>query len=178
MENQVERGKEWLDKLLSLMGMPANAISKAGTDAVSKAGTDVIAEGFVTIPEDIDSCWLSIEVSNLSPGQPQLLIGEKGKNIDAIQYLANTILNINREQDSQGSYTIELAGYRVKRYQELTSLLQQATTQVRETGQEVAISDLSSAERRQIHASLQNSEDLATESRGQEPHRKLIVKLR
>lgn len=162
MENQVQRGKEWLDQLLSLMRIPANAI----------------AEGFDTIPEDLDSCWLNIEATNLSVEQSQLLIGEKGANIDAIQYLANTLLNINREQDAQGSYTIELAGYRVKRYQELTALLQQATSQVRETGQEVEISDLSSAERRQIHASLQNSEDLATESRGQEPHRKLIVRLR
>jgi len=162
MENQVERGMEWLDQLLSLMGMPAHAI----------------ADGFEKIQEDIDSCWLNIEASNLSTEQAQLLIGEKGINIDAIQYLSNTLLNINREQDFQGSYTIELAGYRVKRYQELTALLQQATSQVRETGQEVEINDLSSAERRQIHASLQNSEDLATESRGQEPYRKLIVRLR
>ena len=162
MENQVERGKHWLDKVLALMGIPATAIAK----------------GFETIPEDLDSCWLNIEVTNLSPGQSQLLIGEKGANIDALQYLANTLLNINREPDAQGSYTIELDGYRVKRYQELTALLENATAQVRETGQEVEISDLSSAERRQMHSFLQNSEDLTTESRGQEPHRKLIVRLR
>ncbi len=162
MENQVERGKHWLDKVLALMGIPATAIT----------------EGFETIPEDLDSCWLNIEVTNLSPGQSQLLIGEKGANIDALQYLANTLLNINREPDAQGSYTIELDGYRVKRYQELTALLENATAQVRETGQEVEISDLSSAERRQMHSFLQNSEDLTTESRGQEPHRKLIVRLR
>ena len=162
MENQVARGKEWLDKVLSLMGMPATAIS----------------EGFETIPEDLNSCWLNIEVTHLSEAESQLLIGEKGANIDAIQYLANTLLNINREQEDQSSYTIELDGYRVKRYQELTALLEQATAQVRETGQEVEINDLSSAERRQIHSFLQDSADLATESRGQEPHRKLIVKLR
>ena len=60
----------------------------------------------------------------------------------------------------------------------MTALLENATAQVRETGQEVEISDLSSAERRQMHSFLQNSEDLTTESRGQEPHRKLIVRLR
>ncbi len=162
MENQVVRGKDWLDKVLALMGMPVNAI----------------AEGFETIPEDLDSCWLSIETTNLSEEQSRLLIGEKGANIDAIQYLANTLLNINREQDTQGSYTIELDGYRVKRHQELTALLEEAVTQVRATGQEFEISDLSSAERRQMHSFLQNSEDLTTESRGQEPHRKLIVRLR
>ena len=161
MANQVAKGKEWLDKVLSLMGIPATAIS----------------EGFETIPEDL-SCWLSIEVTNLSKTQSKLLIGENGANIDAIQYLANTLLNINREQEDQGSYTIELDGYRVKRYQELTALLEQAMAQVRENGQEVEINDLSSAERRQIHSFLQDSADLATESRGQEPNRKLIVRLR
>ncbi|MGK7896846.1 MAG: protein jag [Xenococcus sp. (in: cyanobacteria)] len=162
MENQVVRGKDWLDKVLALMGIPATAIT----------------EGFETIPEDLDSCWLSIEATNLSEEQSRLLIGEKGASIDAIQYLANTLLNINREQDTQGSYTIELDGYRVKRHQELTALLEEAVTQVRATGQEFEISDLSSAERRQMHSFLQNSEDLTTESRGQEPHRKLIVRLR
>ena len=162
MENQVARGKEWLDQVLALMGIPATAI----------------AEGFDTIPEDLDSCWLNIEATNLSDEQSQLLIGEKGTNIDAIQYLANTLLNINREQDAQGSYTIELDGYRVRRHQELTALLEEAAAQVRATGQEFEISDLSSAERRQMHSFLQNSEDLTTESRGQEPHRKLIVRLR
>ena len=161
MENQVARGKDWLDKVLALMGIPANAI----------------AEGFETIPEDLDSCWLNIEATQLSSEQSQLLIGEKGANIDALQYLANTLLNINREPDAQGSYTIELDGYRVKRHQELTALLDNAVSQVRDTGQEVEISDLSSAERRQMHSFLQNSEDLTTESRGQEPHRKLIVRL-
>ncbi len=102
MENQVTRGKDWLDKVLALMGIPTNAIT----------------EGFETISEDLDSCWLNIEVTNLSPKQSQLLIGEKGANIDALQYLANTLLNINQEQDAQGSYTIELDGYRVKRHQE------------------------------------------------------------
>ena len=162
MENQVARGKDWLDQVLALMGIPANTVS----------------EGFETIAEDLNSCWLNIEVTNLSPEQSQLLIGQKGANIDALQYLANTLLNINREQDAQGSYTIELDGYRVKRYQELTALLEQAASQVRETGQAVEISDLSSAERRQMHSFLQSSEDLTTESRGQEPHRKLIVRLR
>lgn len=171
MENQVVRGKDWLDKVLALMGIPATAIATAPAL--------LTAEGFDTIPEDImDSCWLNIEATNLSPEQSQLLIGEKGANIDAIQYLANTLLNINREQDTQGSYTIELDGYRVKRHKELIALLEEATAQVRATGQEFEIDGLSSAERKQMHSFLQNSEDLTTESRGQEPHRKLIVRLR
>lgn len=162
MENQVERGKEWLEKLLALMGVE----------------TSVVLEGLDKIVTDTESCWLGIESANLTPQQVNLLIGEKGKNIDAIQYLANIILNIDQESEVQGSYTIELDGYRVKRYQELVALADRAVEQVRNTGQETEIPDLSSAERRQIHALLTNSADLATESRGQEPNRRLVVRLR
>jgi spoIIIJ-associated protein len=92
--------------------------------------------------------------------------------------LINTILNLTQQPESQGSYTIELNGYRVRRYQELLEIADRAADRVRETGQEIEVPSLSSAERRQIHSFLQNSPDLVTESRGQEPDRKLVVKLR
>lgn len=162
MEDRVERGKQWLDTLLELMGIPATATS----------------EGFATIAEDQESCWLNISTHDLSPEQIELLIGKKGENIDGIQYLANTLLNLLQQPENQGSYTIELNGYRVNRYRELSEIADTAAAQVRETGQEIEVPHLSSAERRQIHSFLQNSPDIVTESRGQEPDRKLIVKLR
>lgn len=162
MEDRMQRGKQWLETLLELMGMP----------------TTVTTEGFETIAEDSESCWLNISADDLTPEQIQILIGQKGEDIDAIQYLANTILNLTQDTDSQGSYTIDLNGYRVKRYQELLDIADNAAAKVRATGEETEVPNLSSAERKQIHSFLQNSPDLETESRGQEPDRKLIVKLR
>ncbi|GAB4232259.1 MAG: hypothetical protein Kow0049_15080 [Stanieria sp.] len=162
MEQQVQRGQEWLEKLLELMGFP----------------TSVSPELPERIPAETDSCWLAIETTNLTEQQTQLLIGDKGENIDAIQYLANTLLNLSPESEFQGSVTIEIDGYRVQRYQELMTLAEKAVQQVRNTGQEVELTQLSSAERRQIHSLLQNSEDIQTESRGQEPDRRLVVRLR
>lgn len=162
MEDKVQRGKQWLETLLKLMSIPAT----------------VSTEGFDNITEDQESCWLNIDTDNLTPEQEQLLIGNKGKNIDGIQYLANTILNLLQNSGSTGSYTIELNGYRVNRHNELLEIIDAAAAQVRDTGQEKEVPNLSSAERKQIHSLLQDSPDLATESRGQEPDRKLIVKLR
>lgn len=162
MEDRMQRGKQWLETLLKLMGMP----------------TTVTTEGFETIAEDSESCWLNISADDFTPEQIQILIGHKGEDIDAIQYLANTLLNLSQESDSQGSYTIELNGYRVQRYQELLDIADNAAAKVRATGEETEVPNLSSAERKQIHSFLQNSPDIETESRGQEPDRKLIVKLR
>ena len=162
MENKVQRGQEWLSKLLELMAIPATIV----TEEVEK------------IPVESDACWLIVESANLDQSQTEIIIGDQGKSIDAIQYLANTILNLNAEEELQGSYTVEIDGYRLKRYQELQALAQQAAQQVRETGQEVTMPALSSAERRQIHNFLKDEQDLETESRGQEPDRRLVVRLR
>ena len=162
MENQLARGKNWLESLLSLMGTPML----------------VEIDGFETVAGDSESCWLNIGTEGLSREQVSSLIGVKGKTIDAIQYLANTILNLCQEESVQSSYTIEISGYRVSRYQELREIFDTAAIKVKDTGEEVELSGLSSAERKQVHAFFQNSTDLVTESHGQEPNRKLIVKLR
>ena len=158
MESQISLGQEWLQQLLELMGITA----------------EVEIEGFETTA-DFGSSWMNIDASSLSLEQKQQLVGDKGENIDAIQYLANTILNLEQNQEAQSSFVIELDGYRVARHRELTQLTEQAIDKVKATGQEVEISGLSSAERKQIHYLLQDVEDLATESRGQEPNRKLVV---
>lgn len=158
MESQISSGKEWLQQLLDLMGVAA----------------EVETEGFEML-SDSDSKWLNIDGNDFTPAQKEQLIGDKGENIDAIQYLANTILNLDREPEAQSSLIVELDGYRVKRYRELTDMTQQAIEQVRETGQEVEIPGLSSAERKQVHSLLEDVEDLTTESKGQEPNRKLVV---
>ena len=159
MESQLNSGKEWLQELLELMGLAA----------------EVETEGFETVKVDSSSCWLNIDSSSFSPEQKQQLIGNKGESIDAIQYLANTILNLDRDSEAQNSFVVELDGYRVKRNRELDDLTQDAIARVRETGREVEIPGLSSAERKQVHFLLQGIGDLSTESRGQEPDRRLVV---
>lgn len=160
MESQLGSGKKWLQQLLDLMGLAA----------------EVNTEGFEKVTTDSESNWLDIDGSNFTLEQKEQLIGNKGESIDAIQYLANTVLNLGSDQEAQSSFVVELDGYRVKRNQELATLTQKAIDRVKETGQEVEIPDLSSAERKQIHFLLQNAEGLESESRGQEPERRLVVR--
>lgn len=161
MEQQIERGKEWLEGLLQLMGLPAAVkVGNAGGEADSRA------------------CWLIIDQTDLTAEQTKILIGDGGKGIDAIQYLANALINLGVEPEAQRAFTLELGGYRVRRQAQLKALAEQVVQQVRQTRQQVEIKSLSSAERRQIHTFLQDAEDLETESQGQEPDRRLVVRLR
>jgi spoIIIJ-associated protein len=155
-ESQIERGQEWLEKLLSLSNINSTVIPS----------------------HQADGYWLTIDDSNLTPTQMQILIGDDGSVIDAIQYLCNTIVNISEELVESTGYTVELNGYRLHRLKELQAIAESAAMQVRQTGELFELKSLSSAERRQVHSILSEYDDLETYSIGQEPDRRLVVRLR
>ncbi len=162
MKDQAKYGQEWLEQLLGLMGISPQV--------------DISQPDFEN--SEAKACWLTIDEAGLNTKQIETLIGPKGKTLDGIQYLANALVNLGQDSDTQRAFTIELNDYRINRQEELHAIATEAAEQVRATGQEQEIQSLSSAERRQIHNFLEKSGDLITESRGQEPHRNLVVRLR
>jgi spoIIIJ-associated protein len=164
--SSMQRGQQWLKSLLELTGVSADI-----------QGNLEIAQFQDEDSPEPDNYWLTIDETNLTPAQIQVLIGADGSVLDAIQYLANSVLNLNQPQEEQASYTIELNGYRVRRQAEIRALAEDAAYEVRTSGREVEIKSLSSAERRQVHTFLKEFSDLETFSRGKEPHRHLVVRL-
>jgi|SRR5579883_1133123 spoIIIJ-associated protein len=164
-DSRMQRGQQWLKTLLQLAGVSVDVRGELEATSTQKEES----------PEP-DSFWLTIDETNLTPEQIQILIGADGSVLDAIQYLANSILNLNQLQGEQASYTVELNGYRVTRQAEIRAMAEAAAQQVRDSGQEVEIKSLSSAERRQVHTFLKEFSDLETFSRGKEPHRHLVVR--
>lgn len=154
-----QRGQQWLEELLQYAAIPTSVRSEKSPEFWE------------------DSCWLVIDEESLSLKQIQALMGTEGDVLDSIQYLANTILNLGREAGRQGAFTVDLAGYRLRRYAELQAIAEQAANEARETGTEVELEALSAAERRQVHTILKEYADLETQSRGQEPDRRLVVSL-
>lgn len=161
MAYKIEQSRQWLEQLLQLMDIPA----EVKVDQTHRI-------------EDDPSDWLTIDHKNITPEQVDSLIGVRGDSLDAIQYLANSILNIGLEENDHHSITIELNGYRVRRQAELKILADTVAQKVRMTGVSEEIHSLSSAERRQVHYFLSRSNDIYTESYGHEPDRRLIVRLR
>lgn len=162
MGQEKQVGKEWLENLLTLMGFPTNVNVEYRENEL----------------EGTTECWLIIDETQLPLEKTLMLLGEQGQGIDAIQYLANTLINLTVDSVEQQGFTVELNGYRLERLQQLKTLTEDIAQKVRQTGQEIEMTALSSAERRQIHSFFKNVADIATESRGQEPNRRLIVKPR
>jgi spoIIIJ-associated protein len=164
-DSPIQRGQQWLERLLQLMGVSTNVEAKLRGAAAQSSDSS-----------EPDSYWLTIAQTNLQSEQIQALIGAEGSVLDAIQYLANATLNLNQPQEQQAAYIIELDEYRIRRQAEIQAIAESAIEQVRATGQEVEIKSLSSAERRQIHTFLKDYQDLETFSRGKEPHRNLVIR--
>ncbi|MBO0352182.1 RNA-binding protein [Phormidium pseudopriestleyi FRX01] len=152
-QSPMQRGQQWIEQLLKLLRI----------------------ESSVTTQEQEDSFWLTIDEKNLTPEQIEILTGPDGEVLDAIQYLANTTLNIAQPTEVQASYTIELNQYRVRREEVLREMVAKAVQSVQESGEAYEMKGLSSAERRQVHNLLKDYEDLESFSRGQEPDRRLVV---
>jgi spoIIIJ-associated protein len=161
----MQHGEEWLQQLLQLTGISADVHGQLGS--APAIGADSQTQ---------DSYWLTIDDTNLMPDQIKVLIGSGGSVLDAMQYLANSVLNVNTPEQDQVSYTIELNNYRLRRQAEITALVRTAVQEVRFSGREVEMKSLSAGERRQVHNFLQDFPDLQTFSRGKEPHRNLVVR--
>lgn len=152
-----DRGQQWLTQVLKLSGITA----------------PVQAEIRESLREH--SCWLEIDATALSEAQQQSLIGEKGQTIDALQYLANVVLNHDRPEAETGAYTIDLAGYREARHGALEALAAAAIAQLESGQAEAEIPHLSAAERRQLHHWIEQGGEYSTFSRGHDSDRRLIV---
>jgi len=166
-----ERAKQWLQQVLVAMGIPAKV----------RVVGEVLEIEAASLTSDQKQLLLSkVSASPLPPSKEAGPEGERSPVVlDALQYLANTLLNLNLPEDQQQPYILDLDGYRQRRLQELKALVAAAVEKVRAGGREYEFPDLSAAERRQIHTLLKDPAyaDLETFSRGKEPDRRLVIRL-
>jgi spoIIIJ-associated protein len=105
-----------------------------------------------------------------------VIIGRRGQTLDAVQYLANLVVNKNRE--SYIKIYIDTENYRQKREDTLIRLANKMARKVQKIGKTMTLEPMNPYERRIIHASLQNNPYVQTYSEGEEPYRKVVVALR
>jgi len=163
MEATVNQAQTWLEQLLKLMGLPTQVTAAEKTEKTLVVGP-----------------WLVIDDTPLSPDQVQQLLADQGAPLDAIQYWINTALNagIGANAEIPPQFTVELGDFRQRRQLELISLSEAAAQKVRDTHQAVTMEGMNSGDRRQVHSFFEESADLETESQGQEPYRRLVVRPR
>ena len=113
---------------------------------------------------------------NLKTDEPQILIGEGGQTLNEIQRLLKAILK--RKISEPFFLNLDINGYKKKKAEHLKDLAQSLADEVFLSKKEKILPPMSAYERRIIHLELAGRSDIMTESIGQEPERKIILKPR
>ncbi len=114
-----------------------------------------------------------IHINLKGPGLGRL-IGRKGETLDALQYLLN--LASARMPGRPERVIFDADGYRERRRQALEALAERVSARVRRTGREVVLEPMTPQERKIVHLAVAREQGLTSESRGQEPFRRVVVK--
>jgi spoIIIJ-associated protein len=113
---------------------------------------------------------------NIKTADQALLIGKKGENLRALQVLLNSV--VRKDHPMAEFIAIDIAGYKQERIDRLQKIARDAARQAEETSRPVRLSPMSAFDRRQVHSFLSTYSDIITESEGDEPHRRIVVKKR
>ena len=115
---------------------------------------------------------LSITMEGKNMG---ILIGKRGQTLDSLQYLTNRVAN--KMQDGYVRVKLDTEDYRRRRKETLENLAKNIASKVKRTRRTVALEPMNPYERRIIHSALQSDPAVSTHSEGEEPYRKVVVRL-
>lgn len=102
-----------------------------------------------------------------------LLIGRRGQNLDAIQYIINKA--VNKSGSDRKLISVDIEEYRQKRESSLIALAEKLGEKVKKSKKSVTVDHMNARDRRIIHMALQNDESLVTKSRGEGEYKKIII---
>jgi spoIIIJ-associated protein len=122
----------------------------------------------VSVKPTADECVLDLDGPDA-----EILQAEGGELLEAMQHLSNQVFG--RQLPAGQRLVCDVHSFRATREAELRAMAQHAAQRVRSTGTEFTFGPMNASERRIIHLTLAESEDLYTESVGQGSDRKLRV---
>jgi len=147
-ENVGDKVKVYLDEILSKMGIDG---------------------GVKDVKESDSKVYVELE-SKISSG---LLIGKKGKTLEALQFMVNIMINNNT--GSEKKIILDIEQYRDKREKSLKKMSREVAQKVIRSGRPMILEPMNPFERRLIHLTLQNDKRVMTKSEGQGIYRKIKI---
>jgi spoIIIJ-associated protein len=164
--------------------LPPSAVEKPSPTAAETAATaekakeilaeilnlmEIQAEVELKIWERTDETVLEIRAENSG-----LLIGRKGQTLEALQYLVSRIAG--ERGGSEGPHiVVDIENYRLRRRKSLEDMALRLGEKAKRQRKTVTVDALSAADRRIIHAALQDDPWVTTKSLGQGSYRRLLI---
>ncbi len=104
------------------------------------------------------------------------LIGYRGENINALQVILTAIAN--KKSSAKIRVMLDVGGYKEKREKTLEDLAEKIAKTVIRTRKQITLEPMTAYERKIIHSKLQSNDKIETFSKGEEPHRRIVVSLK
>ena len=153
----------------------------------AEASPEALAAGKVILEKLLDHMGFDVKVDVESGETSRLnvvgdgeerealgaLIGRKGERLSALQHLVNLMLS--REMGAWTRVLVDVEDYRGRRERQLREIAERAAARVLETGKMLQLEPMPALERRWVHLALRNNPDVATQSIGEEPNRRIVV---
>jgi spoIIIJ-associated protein len=154
---------------------PAPDADRDGEQAAEKARR--LLEGILTrmhidSPVDMTETEEAI-ILNIRGDGSGLLIGKRGQNLDAIQYIVNKALH--HSANGHKMIVIDTEEYRKRREESLVALAMRLGEKAKKTKKPVTVGHMNAHDRRVIHMAMQDDETLTTKSRGDGEYRKIVI---
>ena len=146
--SESDKGKEYIESLLSKLGIEASVVSSCEDETVN---IEIVGES-----EDVGR-----------------LIGRRGDTLDAIQYL--TSLVVNKGEKNYIRVNVDTEKYREKREETLRKLAKRMASTVIKTRRSVTLEPMNPNERRIIHSALQDYHNVTSYSTGEDPNRCVVI---
>ena len=121
------------------------------------------------LKEGESKVYIELESKNSSG----LVIGRKGKTLEALQFMVNLI--VNHKTGSDKKIILDIESYRAKRERALRKMSKDIAFKVIKSGKPWTLEPMNPFERRLIHLTLQNDTRVTTKSEGQGIYRKVTI---
>ena len=104
----------------------------------------------------------------------EVLVGPNGETLDALQEL--TRLAVLRQAKRRVRLLIDINGFRARQREQLTSMVQATVEQVIRTREDHELQPMTPAERKIVHDAVAAIDGARTESLGEEPNRRVVIR--
>lgn len=114
-------------------------------------------------------------LSIVSATDSGFLIGKNGNNLEALEHMVRVLL-AKIEGLARTNFILDINDYRKVKTRQLTQAAKEVADRVVLTARAEALEPMTSYERRLVHMELASYNSIATESIGEEPKRRIVIK--
>ncbi|MDD4624812.1 MAG: hypothetical protein PHI77_00700 [Candidatus Pacebacteria bacterium] len=111
---------------------------------------------------------------NLKSEEARLLIGQNGQTLADLQHLLSKIIKKTAEEEI--FLELDIEDYKKRKTDYLKELARSFADEVASSGREKMLPSFSAFDRRIIHLELANRADVRTESIGENPERRVVIR--